>query len=128
MARQHSWVAKATLVEEQLVGVRGFITFSTPKVNALTWLEFELAYFNAVVQHFSYDTPGNSSTKEKGLYIFAKDRRTRNVVPNKALRNKAIFSKILKRFCGTFISCLYCCINRYNCPRCFLPTIAGYLY
>ena len=30
-----------------------------PKVNALAWLEFELAYYDVAVQDFSHDTTGH---------------------------------------------------------------------
>ena len=41
------------------VGYKGINTFPkiiSPKVNVITWLEFELAYFEAAVQHFTHYT------------------------------------------------------------------------
>ena len=43
------------------VGIRWFNTFTkviSPKVNTIAWLEFELAYFEAAVQHFSHYATG----------------------------------------------------------------------
>ena len=45
------------LFKKKAGGIWGFNTFPKdicPKVNVLLWLEFELAYFETVVQHFSH--------------------------------------------------------------------------
>ena len=44
-----------------------------PKVNVIAWLEFELAYLEAAVQHFSHYTTGTPPELRLGKYILEID-------------------------------------------------------
>ena len=52
-----------------VVGVKWFIPFSrifSPKVNIITWLEYELTYFKAAVQHINH--------RDSSIYFFSIDK------------------------------------------------------